>query len=119
MAEDKKGYFEQYGVQPIDIAKASGFFLAIGLTHTSLLFLTCYLLRPSRFIVSNIPLRRVQDAFAKVKQTLDGGAGRPAVALTETAAIKSLMSPVVLPLKIWGAVKLTQMHNAYIAKSSA
>lgn len=110
---DKKGYFEQYGIQPQDIAKASGFFLGIGLCHTSLLFGLCYLIRPTRFVVSHIPLQRVQNAFAKVKTTLDGGGGRPAVALAETAAIKSLMSPVVLPLKIWGAVKLTQMYNSY------
>mmetsp|Transcript_2467 Transcript_2467/g.5707 ORF Transcript_2467/g.5707 Transcript_2467/m.5707 type:complete len:119 (-) Transcript_2467:225-581(-) len=115
MADSDKGYFEQYGVQPADIAKASGFFLVIGVCHTSLLFITCYFLRPTRFIVSHIPIQRVQKAFSSVKDKLDGGGGRPAVALAEAAAIKSLMAPVTLPLKIWAAVKLMQMHNAYMA----
>lgn len=115
MAESEKGYFEQYGIEPIDVAKATGFLMLIGFIHTVLLFVFCYFLKPTQFIISHIRIERVQNAFEKVKAKLDEGGGRIAVAFAEGAAIKTLTAPVMLPLKIWAAVKITQMYNAATA----
>jgi hypothetical protein len=118
MAEVELGYFERYGLQPANVAKATSIFLVIGLLHSAILFLICYFLKPTNFILRNIPIKRVQDALAKVEEKLKGGAARTTIAFTEASALKVLMSPVMLPLKIWAAVEITRMLNVYLAADS-
>jgi len=120
--EEFKEKFKEAGVEPKNIAKATGYFLAISYTYTALLVGLCYVFKPTENIVHKLPYPKVKQAFDNAsKKAFDfkflnsmnaQRRARVTLAFTEMFAIRTLTGPVALPLRISLAIYLTKLSNS-------
>lgn len=105
-------YFTKYGISSKNVAKASLYFVGLGCVYTAGIFGTCFVLRPTRHLVSMLNWPKLRTMYAKVQAKTDKKQGRAAEALAEALVVKGILGPVALPMKVWLAVKLVKMGQA-------
>lgn len=108
---------KEYGATPENAAKGVTVFLGISFAWIGVLWSFCYLVSPSKTILSKIPIKYIQEAIKrqhstdkypflqKLPESIRGKAG---LSFCEMVVIKSLVAPVSLPLKIWLSIKFIQ-----------
>jgi hypothetical protein len=104
----------KYGITPSNAVKATPIFLGISFIWIGVLWSFCYIFSPSKVILSRLPLKYIRNAFDKqksidhpiIKYLPEKIRGRAGYSFCEMLAIKSLVAPITLPLKIWITIKL-------------
>ena len=110
MGLDKiKEKFLNEGIEVKDIPKAIGIFLGISFVWIGVLWSFCYVTNPSKLFLKIFPLNSLKKAFESPTVKNSNAlnyittklSGKAAISFGEMLAIKSLVAPVSLPLKIW------------------
>lgn len=104
-------YFAKHGINSKYIAKTSMYFVGLATLYTAGLISTCYMFRPTHYLMQRVTWPRVQALYAKVQAKTSQKKGKAAMALGEAIVLKGVLAPVAFPLKIWLAVKLASMNS--------
>jgi hypothetical protein len=115
--------FLKYGISPKNAAKATGIFLGVSYGWIAVLWSFCFVVGPSKRIMTRIQSAKVQDMYRRatlkaheraknvffLKNVPPENRGKLGISFVEMLIFKIMLAPVSLPLKIWLVVKLTKM----------
>jgi hypothetical protein len=104
-------HFAKHGINSEYTGKASMYLVVLASLYTAGLWGTCYMFRPTHYVMQRLTWPRVQAVYAKVQARTIHGKGRAVLALGETIVLKAVLAPVAFPLRVWLAVKLANMSS--------
>jgi len=118
-----------HGIHKDDIIRASGFFIGLNVAWITLLWSSCFIIRPTERIINRLPFPRLQAAFAKGQKKAEtwrifkrlpmNVRGVVSVSFCEMLTLKGLLGPVALPVKVWLAAKLALVTKLDTEKEQA
>ena len=113
---------EGKGIKASHVAKGTFIFGTVAGLYILGLWGLCYLVSPSRFIVNHLPWQFVKDAYKKgtekaqhakfLQRVPEAYRGRLTISFGEMVAVKIIIGPVALPLKLWLTMKILQFTNS-------
>jgi hypothetical protein len=95
-----------------------GFYLATGILWSMILWIFCYFFNPTRTILSKIPFNYIQKNLKSIetdsnkkkyfKWLPERMKGKGFIALCEMFVVRSISSPLFIPIRVWITIRLLQ-----------
>ncbi|CAG9334038.1 unnamed protein product [Blepharisma stoltei] len=112
---------KERGITSQNLLRATYIFVGLNVVWIGTLWTFCFIVSPTKNIVSKLPWQFVKNAFAKVeykanaqkhpKRLPEEKRGRLSISFVEMLVMKGLLGPVALPIKLWLAIKLTNFSQ--------
>ncbi|OMJ92189.1 hypothetical protein SteCoe_5061 [Stentor coeruleus] len=123
LVENWKKHLEQMGIDKNQIIKGTFVFSSIAALYISSIWGFCYVLSPTKYLVNTLKWNYLTKAYdngmhkAKELRFLqkmpEQYRGRLTISFGEMLALKVLLAPVGLPLKVWLTVKVMQATDRW------